>query len=153
VQIHHYTAAKIPLSVGIRFFVGKLVERLYADALISRNEVIARELSGDLAFTGGNRISSSSLDLMRMSLGHPFHNTSTVNCLVASFNGLDSVTFVTRASVAARLWIEGITAEYFAQSGSMMSLRQHTSNAYNWNEVSEDVGVSKRYVLNWFFNI
>ena len=141
VQIHHYTAAKIPLGVGVRFFVGKLVERLYLEAAILRNEVHSRGFNPETNYGS----ISSSLDIMRKSLGHPIQTLNNIHCIVASFNGFDSASFGDRASVAARLWMEGITAEYFAQSGAIMSLRQNSFTSNYISDSMDDGGVSKSY--------
>ena len=142
IQLDHYTAAKIPLGVGVRFFVRKMVERLYMDAAMSKSEVHSKELASDGSFSGGVKTISSSLDIMRKSLGHPFANTNTMHCIVASFNGLDNARFKERASVAARLWMEGIIAEYFAQNGALMGLRQNSFSSNNQSDANDEVGVS-----------
>ena len=62
------------------------------------------------------------IDFLRRSLGHPLKMSSSVKCIVASPNGMDSSSFSERFIVAARLWAEGISAEYMPQSGVMLSL-------------------------------
>ena len=61
IQLDHYTAAKIPLGVGVRFFVRKMVERLYMDAAMSKSEVHSKELASDGSFSGGVKTISSFL--------------------------------------------------------------------------------------------
>mmetsp|Transcript_23314 Transcript_23314/g.33919 ORF Transcript_23314/g.33919 Transcript_23314/m.33919 type:complete len:642 (+) Transcript_23314:278-2203(+) len=120
-QFDQYTAAPIPMCVGIRFFVGKFVERLYLEANLYRNTALA-----------------SGLDVLRKSLSHPISSTHTVRCIVAGVEGMDAASFGDRAAVAAYLWASGIAAEYMPQSGVMMSLLQQSSsdsnkpNALDW---------------------
>ena len=145
IQTNQYTTAKIPLGVGVRLFVGKLVERIYVDAAMARNEASSGDSSSETAFSGGNKIVSSSLDTMRKSLGHPFSTVNTVHCLVASFNGFDVASFSDRASVAARLWMEGVAAEYFGQGGAVTTLRQNANSLSYSNEAIDEVEVSLVY--------
>ncbi len=85
--------------VGVRFYVGKLVELAYLDA------------TNQSAKAGTSA-----------SLGYPLHLCTSVRCVVASVHGMDSASTPERFVVASRLWLEGISAEYLAQSGVMASL-------------------------------
>ena len=72
----------------------------------------------------------SGIDGLRMMLGHPLPVTHPICCMIVSGNGMDSATLPDRIIVAARLWCEGISAEYIPQSGVMMSLlRRKPSDA------------------------
>ena len=62
------------------------------------------------------------IDFLRRSLGHPLKMSTSVKCIVASPSGMDSSSSSERFIVAARLWAEGISAEYMPQSGVMLSL-------------------------------
>lgn len=107
--------------VGVRFAVGKLVELLYVDASLSnpsnRNEISLALDSTKFTF---NR---NGMDVLRASLGHPLNTYPySARCVVSSVHGLDSASSPDRFMVASRLWIEGISAEYLAQSGVMASI-------------------------------
>ena len=62
------------------------------------------------------------IDFLRKSLGHPHKLSTSVRCVVASPNGMDSSSSTERFLVAARLWADGISAEYMPQSGVILSL-------------------------------
>ena len=100
--------------VGVRFFVGKLIERAYSEAILSRNESYSTE-QGRLTTTLG-------IEALRKSLGHPLLSLHPIRCIVASTNGMDAESLGDRAIVASVLWSAGIATEYLPQSGVMMSL-------------------------------
>jgi hypothetical protein len=62
------------------------------------------------------------MHFLRRSLGHPVRLSTSVRVVVASPNGMDSSSSYERFLVAARLWADGISAEYMPQSGVMLSL-------------------------------
>jgi hypothetical protein len=90
--------------MGVTFFMGRLIEYAYMEASI-------------LARRNFSQINSQSVDCMRLSLGHPFLNTShSITCIITSMNGFDHNSLRERAIVASRLWSGGIGVEYIAQS-------------------------------------
>lgn len=96
--------------------MGKLVERMYQDA--SFCEMKARH---------------SFLETLRRSIGYPFSDSSPIQCVVCSENGFDLGTFGERAAVASILWRNGISCEFSAQSGVMMSLLACLTSKWEWN--------------------
>jgi hypothetical protein len=100
----------IPTCIGVRFGVGKLLERIYLNA----------STRFDTTAAPGRH---SHLELIRQSLGYPFHNCSaTVQVIVTGENGMDNATISERANVASLLWSNNISCDYTSQSGLMMSL-------------------------------
>lgn len=104
VQLASYTAASVPICMGVRFFIGRMVERIYKDACFDAS-------SHQLSIRQGR----SFLDGVRRSIGHPFLD-SPIQCIVTSENGFDLATFCERASVASKLWSDGIKCEYLRNS-------------------------------------
>ena len=107
----------IPSCVGIKFSVGKLLERLYQNA----------------AQTDPTSVSNtkySYLENIRRSLGYPFHDhySAPVQVIIIGENGMDKGTESERAKVASLLWSRGISCDYTAQSGLMMSLLKLFTN-------------------------
>ena len=100
--------------MGIRFAVGKLVELLYYEATVVDH--------GDNSSLDVSQMERHGIDFLRRTLGHPLKMSSSVQCIVASPNGMDSSSSSERFLVAAHLWSEGISAEYMPQSGVMLSL-------------------------------
>ena len=147
--VSHYTSAPIPVSVGVRFFVGKFVELVYVDATMfgrqDRNQPGSEIRNSDA--------DGQNIDLLRRSLGHPLSFSKSVHCVVASVHGLgkyfclatthgiDCACLIAcstdfggqheRAIVAARLWAEGVSAEYLSQSSVMLSLVRRVSSAFD----------------------
>jgi len=113
VLVHSYTSAPIPHCVGVRFSIGKFVELIYVDAAIACQECVESKTTID---------ESNRLDALRRSIGHPLDHSQTVQCIVASADGLDAATSKERFVVAATLWKEGISAEYLPQSSVILSL-------------------------------
>eukprot|EP00536_Pseudo-nitzschia_multiseries_P005127 jgi/Psemu1/323755/estExt_fgenesh1_pg.C_930022 len=114
-----YTAAPIPKCVGVRFLVGKLIELLYRETSISNKSLLE---SFDSA-KGSNTDVGYELDAIRGSLGTPLNAMpQPIQCMVASGNGLDANTAKDRLIVSSKLWSEGISCEYLAQSGIMANL-------------------------------
>ena len=109
--MNEYTAAKVPFCSGLLIFVGKMVERIYHDAA-----------------DNNKRQNQSFIENLRHSIGHPLP-LSPVNCIVTSENGLDLASCAQRAKICALLWSSGISCEYLAQSGVMMSLLRHVSSS------------------------
>lgn len=118
--VNQYTAASIPFCMGVRFPVGKFVELAYLDATLQATERWATQDSQKSASD------AQTIDILRLSLGHPFSYSTCVQCLVASVHGLDSATVSDRLMVASILWSEGISAEYLPHSGIMLSLLKRT---------------------------
>eukprot|EP00550_Attheya_septentrionalis_P002446 CAMPEP_0198283486 /NCGR_PEP_ID=MMETSP1449-20131203/3055_1 /TAXON_ID=420275 /ORGANISM="Attheya septentrionalis, Strain CCMP2084" /LENGTH=1832 /DNA_ID=CAMNT_0043980097 /DNA_START=122 /DNA_END=5620 /DNA_ORIENTATION=+ len=120
-RFSNYTTAPIPTCVGVRFFVGKLVENLYTESMVVRDKLFLGERI-NTASDGLNE--ASGMELMRKSLGHPLPSWHAIKCVVAGANGMDCESSSERAVVAARLWAAGIAAEYVPQSGVIMGLLQ-----------------------------
>jgi hypothetical protein len=106
---------------GVRFLIAKLVELAYLDAaLSSTNSTTEGSLISD---TTKFSLDKHGIDVLRTSLAHPFNlMQSTVRCVVTGINVLDGADSEERLIVASRLWVEGISAEYMAQSGVISSL-------------------------------
>lgn len=112
------TSTPIPSCIGVRFNVGKLLERIYHNA--TTHDVT----------TASNR--HSYLERTRLCLGYSFHDCSTpVQVIVTGENGMDQMTISERANVASLLWSHGISCDYTAQSGLMMSLLRLFSDDSN----------------------
>lgn len=102
-------AFAIPSCVGIRFNVGKLLERIYQNAA-----------QFDLASARYSHV-----EHIRHSLAYPFyHCAPPVQVIVAGENGMgmDMTNLSERANVASLLWSNGISCDYTLQSGLMMSM-------------------------------
>ncbi len=118
VQLDKYTSAPIPMCVGTRFFVKRLIERAYVEASsIAKAEAEKIKLSS----------STTDIESTRKLLGHPPEVYSCIQCIIVSIDGFDPPTLSKRAAVAAHLWSKGISCEYVAQSGVVMSLLKHTN--------------------------
>ena len=112
--------------MGVRFAVGKLVELAYIDATLAhQNEKEIAEMTQKFS------LERQGIDFLRRSLGHPLKMSSTVRCVVASPNGMDSSSSSERFLVAARLWAEGVSAEYLPQSGVMLSILKRLKEESN----------------------
>lgn len=85
---------------------------------------------------------SNGLDTLRQSLGHPLNFVRPISCIVASTNGMDAASCGDRLLVASELWSNGVSAEYLAQSGVMISLLKETSKTESLGELAS---VSKSY--------
>lgn len=119
--------------MGLRFFVGKLVEHVYKDVELphgsgSQVENWSNAEAGD----------AKGLDIVRKSLGHPINFCTSVRCVVASAHGMDAASSAERFLVASHLWAAGISVEYMPQSGVVMNLlKQQRETATNSLGVSE----------------
>jgi histidyl-tRNA synthetase len=114
-----YTTAPIPRCVGVKFFIGRLVELVYLESTIANSMSVD---SYDLT-RGSTQEAMYGIDAIRASLGHPLNMMpSPTQCIVSSVHGLDSSTAQERFIVASKLWSEGISCEYLAQSGVLASL-------------------------------
>ena len=112
----------MPHCVGLLLFVGKMVEHIYHDAADSEK-----------------RQNQSFIENLKRSMGHPLPS-APIHCIVTSENGLDLASCAQRAKICALLWSSGISCEYLAQSGVMMSLLRHlSSNQSTINEWSSSV--------------
>lgn len=114
--------------VGVRFFIGRFVELAYVDAALAKID------SGALDQLNTSESDAQAMDILRKSLGHPLSLAQTVRCIVTGFHGMDAACAPDRLLVASRLWAAGISAEYIAQSGVMISLFKR------YRESSEAVG-------------
>lgn len=138
-----YTTAPIPVCVGVRISIGRLVELVYHEAMAA---VERSSLDGWNELLQKSSIDFQGLEVLRQSLGHPLKYSETVQCIVSSVHGMDSASTKERFMVASRLWQEGISAEYLPQSGVMLSvlkrLRDDSSEggASDWS-LTELVGV------------
>lgn len=117
--VNYYTTAPVPMCCGVRFFVGKIVELAYLKAALDSPDGDNTE-----KWLGLDRSSLDihGVDALRKTLGHPLVYASSVQCIVASSQGMDLASVSERFLVASRLWAEGITAEYIPHSGVMLSL-------------------------------
>jgi histidyl-tRNA synthetase len=117
-----YITAPIPKCVGVKFAVGRLVELVYLECTIAKSVAIDSYDS----FRGSSQETRYGIDTIRGSLGHPLNlMPPPTQCIVASVHGLDSSTAHDRFVVASKLWTEGISCEYLAQSGVLASLLKH----------------------------
>ncbi len=123
IQVDKYTSAPIPMCIGARVFVRRLVDRAYLEA----------------TWRTSLECNDSEEDLMRWSLGQPDDVYSPVHCVVVSMNGFDMETLSKRATIASVLWSEGISAEYVLQSGVMMSLLKQSHTVETSTSVSYHV--------------
>jgi hypothetical protein len=74
---------------------------------------------------GSNIDTGYNLNAIRASLGMPLNAMpQPTQCMVASVNGLDIATAKERFIVASRLWAEGLSCEYLAQSGLLSRFLQ-----------------------------
>jgi hypothetical protein len=126
-----YTSAPIPVCVGVRFSVGRLVESLYIESTLSLATASA-DVDANSKFVSD----SAGIEVLRKSLGHPLRFATSVQVLVASANGLDAGSASERLIVASHLWANGVAAEYLAHSGVMMSLLQRRSRDESTSSVS-----------------
>ena len=105
VRFDHYTAAPIPVSIGVRFILGNFMERVFVNSKYDSGWSSLSEWIDSHATKISNKIA---VDAVKNSLA-----PNTVRCVVASVNGMDNVSAMEeRALVASRLWLAGISAEY-----------------------------------------
>lgn len=143
-----YTAAPIPKCVGVRFAIGRLIELLYLETSIA-NKILLESFD---ALKGSNTDIGYELDAIRGSLGVPFNAMpQPVQCMVASFNGLDAGSAKDRLIVCSRLWSEGISCEYLAHSGLMASLLKQQREELLGNGSSVSVPRNREMVLFFCF--
>ena len=129
-----YTTAPIPKCVGVRFLIGRLVELFYLEMSFSNKIVLE---SYDASTKGSNTDPGLELEAIRGSLGAPLNvMPQPIQCMVASGNGLDTGTARERFVVSSRLWSEGISCEYLAQSGVMSSLLKQQREELQGNGTS-----------------
>ena len=141
-----YTNATIPKCVGVRIAVGKLVELVYLDAAFALARIASREKWSPSDFNQKFANDPNGMDFLRKSLGHPLTYATSVQCMVASAHGLDAESASDRLVVASHLWRHGISAEYIAQSGVMLSLMQQKTRGF------DDVGgggVMAHHASDW----
>lgn len=113
-QLDQYTSAPIPVCTGVQFMLGAFVERVYVEAALeSRRE---SEHTSSMA---------SKPEVLRRMLAIPYSSQPSVQCIVVSWKGFDSVSLPERAIVASHLWAKGVSAEYMPHSGVMLSLLKH----------------------------
>ena len=131
--LNSYTTARIPKCVGVRFFIGKFVELFYLEMSLS-NKILLKTYD---ASRGSNIDTGQELEIIRGSLGAPLNAMpQPIQCIIASDNGLDSETAKERFIVSSRLWSEGISCEYLAQSGLMASLLKQQREELKGNGTS-----------------
>eukprot|EP00804_Cyclotella_cryptica_P012302 CCRYP_019997-RB/>CCRYP_019997-RB protein AED:0.07 eAED:0.07 QI:234/0.93/0.94/1/0.87/0.82/17/67/1724 len=108
----------IPLCVGIRFSVGKLLERIYQNSIHPVNASTSKR--------------HSHVEIIRRSLGYPFLECPVpIQCIITSENGMDRATASERGQVASLLWRYGISCDYVTQGGLIMSLLKLFSSDVN----------------------
>lgn len=136
-----YTTAPIPRCIGVKFFIGRLVELVYLES------TIAKSISID-SYDSSRGITQEGvygIDAIRASLGHPLNMMpSPAQCIVSSVHGLDSSTAQERFIVASKLWSEGISCEYLGQSGVLASLLKRQ------REEAQGAGTSVRTLFRCF---
>ena len=115
---NNYAVSRIPVCVGVRFFIGNIVELVYHAAALAGRSVY-NETSGGSSGDGADK---QSMELLRRSLGHPLQFAPPIRVIVASVHGMDDASIQERFIVASRLWNAGISAEYLPQSGIALSL-------------------------------
>lgn len=131
--LNSYTTARIPKCVGVRFLIGRLIELFYLETSLS-NEILLESYDTS---KGSNTDIGHELDVIRGSLGAPLNAMpQPIQCMVASANGLDTGTAKDRLVVSSRLWSEGISCEYLAQSGLMASLLKQQREELQGNGTS-----------------
>ena len=132
--LNSYTTARIPKCIGVRFSIGRLIELFYLEMSLS-NKILLK--SYDASSKGSNADTGHELEVIRGSLGAPLNAMpQPIQCIVASDNGLDSETAKERFVVSSRLWSEGISCEYLAQSGLMASLLKQQREELKGNGTS-----------------
>ena len=114
---HLYTAAPIPFAVGVRFHIGRIIDRIYGEAAIRK------------ALEATSGVVGTETEYIRNALGHPLPIMHSIRCIVSGPNGMDANSAGSRAQVASVLWAGGICAEYMAQSGAIMSLLRNSNVA------------------------
>jgi hypothetical protein len=128
--------------VGVRFFVGKLVEIAYHDSAMTC------EGSGDpwssTEFSTKLLSDTQGMGMLRKALGHPISLAKTVNCIVTSIHGMDAASAQDRLIVASRLWAQGISAEYLPHSGVMISLlKRHREKAESMGTLGQEISLEE----------
>ena len=103
VQLDSYTGASVPFCIGVRFFIGRMVERIYKDAFFEASQLSSK------------RQGRSFLENVRRSIGHPLID-NPIQCIVTGENGFDLATCGERASIASLLWSAGVPCEYLRNS-------------------------------------
>ena len=107
-----YSTAKIPICCGLRFFVGKIVEKAHTK---SESEGLEQSLASAV---------DPNMHHTRVGLGHPLPSNSIIGrtmlpqVMVVGINGLDHDSLYERFMVAKVLWKGGIRADFLGQSGS-----------------------------------
>ena len=134
--VDSYTAAPIPLAVGVRFQIGRIIDRIYQVAALMKKEVDFHAAGNDM-------------DVTRCVLGHPIPLLHAVKCIVSGTNGLDATSARARAEVASVLWSGGITSEYLPQSGAILSLLRTYAN----DESSSDWSLEQIYQVCFLLRI
>ena len=118
----NYAVSRIPFCVGVRFFIGNIVEMMYDTAALSGRNMYSESSGGSSSDITKSSADKQSMELLRRSLGHPLQFTSMIRVIVASVHGMDDASIHERFIVASRLWSAGISAEYLPQSGIALSL-------------------------------
>lgn len=104
--------------MGIRFSVGKLLERIYQNSTHPDNTTTSKRCSH--------------IESIRRSLGYPFLESPVpIQCIITSENGMDRATASERGQVASLLWRYGISCDYIAHGGLIMSLLKLFSSDVN----------------------
>ena len=120
VRFDHYTAAPIPVAIGVRFLIGNLIERVYVN---TRGHACWNNLSEWINSLGTRISNKMTADTFKNSLA-----PNTVKCVIASVNGMDNVSAMEeRALVASHLWLSGISAEYIQNSSVFMRMLNHSN--------------------------
>ena len=114
--------SSIPICVGLRVFIGSLVEQAYR-----RAAEISDAHSGSTNRRGSSM--GAQIESIRAGLGHPLPPQHPIKCIVSGTNGLDSVSLDDRARVSALLWRSGIASEYTSNASALTSPLLHRTVA------------------------
>lgn len=99
----------------MRFHIGRIIDRIYGEAALRKTICATSGVTGNEA------------ESIRNALGHPLPTMHFIRCIVSGPNGMDASSVGSRAKVASILWAGGISAEYMAQSGAIMSLLKNNN--------------------------
>jgi len=119
-----YTTAPIPIAAGIRFFVHRIVDRLY-EVCQYKKSLIDDNIND--------------MDDIRCMLGHPLQQINDISCMVASPNGFDSSSVQARAEVCSFLWAGGINAEYLPHQAAFSSLLRIEADEFSSDWTLEQI--------------
>ena len=102
------SSRNLPIAAGVRFHIGRIVESFYYSAAEKKQKLIKM----------GKGNSATGIEGLYAGLGVPyFTDRSMVSVVIAGVNGLGLCPAIfERFLVASRLWKEGVSCEYLANS-------------------------------------